>query len=461
MNQNQKSIRSGINTSIFKSYDIRGIYPTELNEKLAYRIAQAYVQYLKPSGRIAVGMDVRISSPTLKKAVIDGLVDAGVSVLDIGLASTDMYYFAVGNYKLAGGIQVTASHNPAEYGGLKMIQEGAKPLFGEQGINQIRDLILNNQDRIKSKTKGLIYQKDVLNDFTKFILNFVNISKIKPFKVVINPNFGYQGVIFKHIVAAGNLPIKIVGLNDQPDGTFPKGRPDPFIPENRPEFVAKTKEAGADFGIAWDADGDRVFFCTNKGNFVESYYANALFIGYILDKNPNSKIVYDIRYIWALIDAAKKHGGKAIECRVGHSYIKQKMREEDAIFCGESSGHTYFKKFWYADCGMIPAFIMIALLNERDTTLDDLVQPLFAKYPISGEFNSNVTNPQKKMDEIKTKYHDADNISTLDGVTIEYKDWRANIRPSNTEPLLRLNVEAKSKELVDEKTQELLNIIRK
>ncbi|HOX41911.1 MAG TPA: phosphomannomutase/phosphoglucomutase [bacterium] len=450
---------STINSSIFKSYDIRGVYPSDLNEELAYRIAQAYVKYVKPEGKIAVGMDVRTCSPALKKAVVAGLTDAGIDVVDIGLVSTDMYYFTVGKYKLAGGIMVTASHNPAEYGGLKMVREEAKPLFGEQGINQIRDMILANEDRTEAATKGIIEEKDVLSDFTEFVLNFVDKTKIKPMKVVINPNFGYQGVIFKHIVETGSLPIEIIGLNDEPDGTFPKGRPDPFIPENRPEFVAKVKESGADFGIAWDADGDRVFFCTDKGNFVESYYANALFIGYMLDKSPGSKIVYDIRYVWALIDAAKERGSEAIECRVGHSYIKQKMRAEDAIFCGESSGHTYFRDFWYADCGMIPALMMAALLGEKGASLDSLMQPLFAKYPMSGEFNTTVENPQGKMDEIKAKYSDA-KISTLDGVTIEYDDWRANIRPSNTEPLLRLNVEAKSQELMEEKRDELLAMIR-
>ena len=448
-----------INPLIFKAYDIRGVYPTDLNEELAYRIAQAYVQYAQPKGKVAVGMDVRLSSPKLKEAVIKGLTDAGIDVVDIGLVSTDMYYFAVGYYKLAGGIQVTASHNPAEYNGIKMVREAVYPIFGEQGIQQIRDLILANKDKITSDKKGQVEKKDILDDFTNFVLNFVDVKTVKPLKVVINPNFGFQGEVIRYVIKKGSLPIELIGLNDTPDGTFPKGRPDPFVPENRPEFLNLVRSQGVDFGIAWDADGDRVFFATEKGDFIESYYMNALFIAEILEKNHGGKIIYDPRYTWALIDAAKAHGGETTIERVGHSFIKARMKKEDALFCGESSGHTYFKDFWYADCGIIPALMVMEMVSKKGKKLSELVEPLFNKYFISGEINTTVSDAKMVLKKIKEKYNDAQ-ISEIDGVSIEYADWRANIRPSNTEPLFRLNVEGKNQEIVDLKRKELVDFIQ-
>jgi phosphomannomutase len=448
-----------INSSIFKAYDIRGIYPKDLNEELAYRIAQAYIQYVKPQGKIAVGIDVRLSSPKLKGTVIKGLIDAGIDVVDIGLVSTDMYYFAVGYYKLAGGIQVTASHNPAEYNGIKMVREQVFPIYGKAGIEQIRDMILTNKDKVQSDKKGQVEKKEILDDFTNFVLNFVDLKTIKPLKVVINPNFGFQGEVIKYVVKKGNLPIELVGLNDKPDGNFPKGRPDPFLPENRPEFLNLVKSEEADLGIAWDADGDRVFFATEKGDFIESYYMNALFIAEILEKNHGGKIIYDPRYTWALVEAAKAHGGEAIIERVGHSFIKARMKKEDALFCGESSGHTYFKDFWYADCGLIPALMVMEMISKKGKKLSELVEPLFNQYFISGEINTTVTNAQMVLEKIKEKYNDAQ-ISEIDGVSIEYADWRANIRPSNTEPLFRLNIEGKSQAIVDLKRKEIVDFIQ-
>jgi len=448
-----------IDASIFKAYDIRGVYPTDLNEELAYRIAQGYVQYVQPKGKVGVGMDVRLCSPKLKEAVIKGLTDAGVDVLDVGLISTDMIYFAVGNYGLAGGIQVTASHNPAEYGGLKMVREKAFPIYGDQGVEQIRDMILADKDKITSDKKGQVGQKNILDDFANFLLKFFDPKSIKPLKIVINPNFGFQGEVIKYVAKKHNLPITFVGLNDKPDGTFPKGRPDPFVPENRPEFLNLVKSERADFGIAWDADGDRVFFATEKGDFIESYYMNALFIAEILEKNHGGKIIYDPRYTWALIDAAKTHGGEAIIEKVGHSFIKARMKKEDALFCGESSGHTYFKDFWYADCGMIPALTVMEMVSKKGKKLSELVEPLFNKYFISGEKNTTVSDAKIVLGKIKEKYADAQ-ISEIDGISIEYSDWRANIRPSNTEPLFRLNVEGKTQEVVDLKTKELVDFIQ-
>jgi len=448
-----------IDPSIFRAYDIRGIYPQNLNEELAYRIAQSYVNYVQPKGKIAVGMDVRLSSPKLKEVVIKGLTDTGIDVLDVGLVSTEMIYFAVGNYKLAGGIQITGSHNPAEYNGIKMVREEVYPLFGEEGIQQIRDLILADKDKIQSDKKGQVEKKEILADFATFLSKFIDVKAIKPLKIVINPNFGYQGEVIKYVVKKGNLPITLIGLNDTPDGTFPKGRPDPFVLENRPEFLNLVKSEKADLGIAWDADGDRVFFATEKGDFIESYYMNALFIAEILGKNPGGKIIYDPRYTWALIETAKAYEGEAIIEKVGHSFIKARMKKEDALFCGESSGHTYFKDFWYADCGIIPALMVIEMLSKKGKKLSELMEPLFNKYFISGEINTTVSDAPIVLGKIKERYSNAQ-ISEIDGVSIEYTDWRANIRPSNTEPLFRLNIEGKSQEIVDLKRKELVDFIQ-
>lgn len=449
---------STIDPSVFKAYDIRGLYPESINEDLVYKVAQGYVEIVKPEGKVAVGMDVRISSPELKKKVIAGLTDAGIDVVDIGLISTEELYFAVGNYKLAGGISVTASHNPKEYNGIKMVKAGAAPISSDNGILEIRDFCQSGKT-INSDKKGTVETKDVLEDFAKFMISFVDTSKIKPTKLGINPNFGFEGEVLKAVIKAGNLPLTVVGINDAPDGTFPKGRPDPFLPENRPQLVELVKAEKCDLGVAWDADADRVFFATGSGIFVEPYYTNAALIAYMLGKMPGSTIIYDPRYTWALIDSAVENGGKAIIERVGHSYIKSAMRKENAFFSGESSGHTYFRDFWFADSGIIPLLEILEMTGATGKSLDEILAPYYAKYFISGEFNSTVADAKAILNKIEAKYSDAE-ISKLDGLAIEYPDWRASIRTSNTEPLMRLNVEAKSKEKMAEKRDELLELIR-
>lgn len=447
-----------INPGIFKAYDIRGVYKTDFDEQSFYDIAQAYVKYFKPKGAVAVGMDVRISSPQLKKAVIKGLTDAGCDVVDIGLASTEMYYFAVGKYKLAGGLQITASHNPKEYNGLKMVKKSVEPIHKDNGIEIIRDLVAAGWTKIKIKTPGKVEKKNVLEDFCDYAADYLNRNNLKPQKIVINPNFGYEGIVIKRFVEKFKLPWELVGLNDQPDGNFPKGRPDPFVPENRPEFVNLTKTSKANFGVAWDADADRVFFCDDKGRFIESYYTNHLIIKSLLQQKKGETIVYDPRYTWALIDAAKEMKAKAVLERVGHSYIKERMRKENAIFSGESSGHTYFRDFWFADTGLLPVLVLINLLEKENKKLSQLISPIINKYPISGEINSIVEDPEATLKKIEKIYQGKK--SKLDGLSIELPDWRFNIRKSNTEPLLRLNVEGKSKQIVKEKTKELLKLIR-
>lgn len=447
-----------VDHSIFKAYDIRGIFPTNIDNELAYQAGLAYAAYVKPTGQVLVGEDVRIHSHELKESIIRGLLDAGVDVLDVGPISTDMYYFGVGNYKLAGGIQVTASHNPPEWHGFKMVKAGPVAMTLEEGIGQIRDLIESGTLKPSDK-KGTLTQKNILEDFTKNILSWVEGRTIKPMKVVINPNFGLAGQIFKHIIKAGNLPVEIIAINNEPNGNFPKGRPDPFIPENRIELCERVRAEGADFGITWDADADRVFFISDKGEFIDVYYTNTLLIAEMLKKYPKSKVIYDPRYTWALIEAIKDNGGEPVICVVGHSYIKQKMREVDAVFAGESSGHTYYRDFWYADCGMIPAMQMFAYLSDTGKKLSDAVAPVMDKYIISIETNTEIEDKEGKMNEIADHYKDAI-ISRLDGVAVEYADWRFCVRPSNTEPLLRLTLEAKSKELMEQKRDEVLKLIR-
>jgi phosphomannomutase len=447
-----------INPKIFKSYDIRGIYPEEINEDLAAKITQAYVKIVNPKGKVAVGFDVRDCSQKMSQRVIKSLTAAGVEVVDIGLSSTEEMYFAVGFYKLAGGMQLTASHNPKEYGGIKMVREEAKPITGESGIYQIRDLIIAGKEKMASAKKGKVAKKDVLADYAQFCLDFINPKVIKPLKLVFNPNFGFQGEVLKKVVEVGNLPLKLVGLNDTPDGTFPKGRPDPFRPENRPEFIKLVKSTKADLGVAWDADADRVFFCTGSGVFVEPYFMNALLIKAMLKKYPGSKIVYDPRYTWALIDSARENGGRAIISKVGHSYIKEVMRKEKAVFCGESSGHTYFKDFWYADSGMIPLLMVLEMVSKQGD-LDQLLKPYLERYFISGEINYEIADYQPVFRKIEERYSDGQ-IDKLDGLSVEYPDWRFNLRASNTEPLVRLNIEAKSKEKLQEKVKELEGLIK-
>lgn len=449
---------SEINTSVFKGYDVRGIYPDDINESLAYKIGQAYVATVNPGGEILVGLDIRLYSQALQDSLIQGITEAGVDVVNVGLMSTDMLYFGVGNYKTAGGIQVTASHNPPEWHGMKMVKKGPVPMTLESGIGQIRDWILSGGE-IKAGRKGVVRKMEIWDDYCDFILNWINVAKIRPMKVVINPNFGLAGRIFNKIIERGKLPIEVIPLNEKPDGRFPKGRPDPFVPENRTEFVELVKVSGADLGITWDADADRVFFCADGGTFVEPYYLNPILIKQMLKKNPGEKIIYDPRYTWGLIDAIGDSGGEPVLVRVGHSYIKEAMIRENALFATESSGHTYYRDYWHSDCGMIPAVQVLEYLSETGAKLSEVVKPMMEKYVISGEINSDVSDKEGKMNELAERYKDADQ-SRLDGISIEYSDWRFTVRPSNTEPLLRLTLEAKSKNLMEQKRDEVLGIIR-
>ncbi|MDP3917720.1 MAG: phosphomannomutase/phosphoglucomutase [Candidatus Woesebacteria bacterium] len=448
-----------IDPSIFKAYDIRGIFPQSFDNDLAYKIGRAYAEVVKPQDEILVGHDVRIHSEELKQSLIQGLIDSGIDVLDVGWMSTDMLYFGVGTYKTSGGIQVTASHNPPEWHGMKMVRENAIPMTLESGIADIRDYVLAGNFNNNSKKGKVRKIYTIVDDYSKYILKWIDPTQIKPMKIVYNPNFGFAGKIFEKIIEIGKLPIELIPLNEIPNGNFPKGRPDPFIPENRTEFVELVKNSKADLGIAWDADADRVFFCADGGIFSEPYYVNPILIKQMLKKHPNEKIIYDPRYTWGLIESIENSGGEAVLVRVGHSYIKEAMRKHNALFATESSGHTYYRDYWYSDCGMIPVMQVLEYLSENNLKLSDEVRQIMNKYFISGEINNVVNDKEGKMKEIEKKYKDAKQ-SKLDGIAVEYEDYRFCVRPSNTEPLLRLTLEAKSKELMEEKRDEVLKLIK-
>lgn len=443
--------------AIFKAYDVRGVYPNQINEEVAYAMGQGYASVIKPEGTVVVGCDVRIHSEALKDSMIQGLVDAGIDVVDIGLISTEMIYFATGNYGYAGGIQVTASHNPAEWHGAKMVKKGAEPISSETGLQGIRDFVSSDQ-KISSDKKGTVTKRDVLEDFCNYVLTWIDVKAIKPLSLVYNANFGFEGKVLERIIEISKMPLKTIPLNGEPDGNFPKGRPDPFVPENRDETMELIKKEKPDFGVAWDADADRVFFFGEDGRFLDSYFANTLLIKYMLKKHPGGKVIYDPRYTWALIDATKDSEGTPIIERVGHAFIKARMRKEDAVFSGESSGHTYYRDFWYADTGIIPLLQVLEILSKENKSLLELLSDTLKKYFITGEINFTTEKGKEIMAKAEEKYSDSE-ISHIDGVSCEYSDWRFNLRSSNTEPLLRLNLEAKSEELLEQKKTEVLEFI--
>ena len=450
-----------MNPQIFKAYDVRGIYPNEINELDVYKIAQAYCDFVKPK-TVIVGSDVRISSPSLKKAAIKGVTDLGIKVIDIGEISTDMLYFAVANYGYTGGFSITASHNPKEYNGIKFIREESKPISSDTGIFEIRDLAMKMETGEEILTgeinNDLVEQKNILEDYVKKIKSFADFSKFKKIKIVANPNFGVAGRALDKVLAGTG--IEIVKINFEPDGNFPKGRPDPLIPENREEISKLVVSEKADLGVAWDADADRCFFFTEKGEFIEGYFITALLAKIFLEKNPGANILHDSRLVWAIEDVVKAGGGRDVQSKAGHAFIKERMRAEDAVFGGEMSAHYYFSDYFYCDNGMIPLVMMLEFLSGQSKTFSEIMKEMFwNRYFVSGEINFQVPDVNAVLAKVKEKYVDG-KISEIDGISVEFSDWRFNLRGSNTEPVIRLNVEAKNKNLLDEKTQTLLDLLK-
>jgi phosphomannomutase len=448
-----------LNPDIFKAYDVRGVYPSEINEEGARAIGAAFIAYLKAS-RVAVGRDMRLSSPALAAAFIDGVTSQGADVVDYGMIATDMLYFAVAADRLEGGVQITASHNPRQYNGMKMVRQQAFPLSGEAGISDIRDMIAADRLPAPAPRRGSVTSRNALDAYVNHVMSFIDPSIIKPFNVVLDAGSGMGGLVAPRLF--DRLPCRTTRLCFQIDGSFPNHEANPLIEENRRDIVERVIAEGADIGIAWDGDADRCFFITGTGEFVSGDFVTALLAEAFLMKHPGASIIYDLRASHAVKDVVAKYGGTALMNRVGHAFIKQRMRETNAIFGGEVTGHYYFRDNFYADNGFIPALLMLELMSKKGQSLHDLIAPLANKYFISGEINSKLASMDlvpAKLEQIADKYADGHQYK-LDGLSVEYADWHFNVRPSNTEPLLRLNLEATAPDLMARKRDEVVALIR-
>ncbi len=448
-----------IDTSIFKAYDIRGLYPGEINEDVARQIGRGFVAYLKAK-KIGVSRDMRVSSPALAAAFMDGARQQGAEVVDYGMCATDMLYHAVVNDHLEGGAQITASHNPGRYNGIKMVRAEALPLSGDAGIGDIRDMIVNDQLPAPAARPGTISRRDILPGYVDKVMSFIDPSMIKPFTVVLDAGSGMAGLVAPKLF--DRLPCRTTRLCFEIDGTFPNHEANPLLEENRQDITAEVIKQKADVGIAWDGDADRCFFIDGSGEFISGDFVTALLAEAFLLKNPGATIIYDLRASHAVKDVVARYSGRALMNRVGHAFIKQRMRQEDGIFAGEVTGHYYFRDFYYADNGFIPALLILELMSRKNMSLRELLEPYREHYFISGEINTKL----KSMDEvparlsaIESHYQDA-TIQKLDGVSVDYPDWHFNVRASNTEPLLRLNLEAKTPAMMEQKRDEVLAIIR-
>jgi phosphomannomutase len=446
-----------LDPSVFKAYDVRGIYPTQLDEDGARAIGRAYVEQFSPA-RIAVGRDMRLSSPTMADAVIEGASEAGAEVLDIGLVGTEMVYFAVGELGLDGGVMVTASHNPKEYTGMKIVREGALPVGGDSGLLDVRDRALAERAGSDPLQMGGVTKRDVWPDYVERVLSFVDAAEIRPLKVVIDAANGMAGTMLPPVLE--RLPIEAVPCYFEPDGSFPNHEPNPLLEENRQFIVQKTLDEGADFGVAFDGDADRCFFVDDKGEFVAGDFATALFAEGVLEKSPGAKIIYDVRASWAVPETIERAGGIPVMSRVGHAFIKLVMRKEHAVFGGEVSGHYYFRDFSQADTGVVPFLVMLERISKGGAKLSELLRPFRERYFITGEINTPVVDVDAKLAELEARFGPEGTVTHLDGLSVEAADWHFNVRPSNTEPLLRLNLEARSQELMEAKRDEVLSLIR-
>ena len=448
-----------INPSIFKAYDIRGLYPVELNEDIAREIGRGFAAYLKAK-TIGVSRDMRVSSPSVAAAFIEGVVMQGVDVVDYGMLGTDQLYFAVVEDALDGGAQITASHNPGKYNGIKMVRSAALPLSGDAGIGDIRDMI--DEDRLPppAATPGTVTRREILPRYIEKVLSFIDLSVIKPFTVVLDAGSGMAGLVAPPLF--DRLPCQVTKLCFEIDGTFPNHEANPLLEENRRDITEEVIRQKADIGIAWDGDADRCFFIDGSGEFISGDFVTALLAEAFLLKNPGATVIYDLRASHAVKDTAARYGGKALMNRVGHAFIKQRMRQEDGIFAGEVTGHYYFRDFYYADNGFIPALLILELMSKKNQPLRDLLAPYRERYFISGEINTKLGSMSEvpaKLAAIEAHYQDAD-IARMDGVSIDYPDWHFNVRASNTEPLLRLNLEAATPELMEKRRDEVLQLIR-
>jgi phosphomannomutase len=446
-----------LDPKVFKAYDVRGLYPSELDEVGAYAVGRAYVEEFEPR-KIVVGRDMRITSPSMAEAVIRGASDAGSEVVDVGMIGTEMLYFGVGELDADGGVMVTASHNPKDYTGMKIVRRGALPVGGDSGLLEIRDRALTLSGHDRGQTPTLSETVDIYPAFVERVLSFVTVEEIKPLRVVIDAGNGMAGAMLPPILE--RLPVQAVRCFFEPDGSFPNHEPNPLLPENREFVMSKVREEKADLGIAFDGDADRCFFVDDTGEFVPGDFVTALLAESMLEKEPGAKIIYDVRASWAVPDVVEKHGGSALVNRVGHAFIKKRMRKEGALFGGEVSGHYYFRDFNQADSGTIPALLMLELVSKRGEPLSEILRPFTERYFITGELNTPVPDVALKLQELKEHFADEGELSHLDGISVTAEDWHMNVRPSNTEPLLRLNLEALTPDLMERKRDEALAVIR-
>jgi phosphomannomutase len=444
-----------VNEAIFKAYDVRGVYPAEIDEEAVYKITQAYAKLLDAK-TVVLGRDVRLSGPSLFEAAVRGLTDHGVNVIDIGVVTTDTMYFASAHLPCDGGITISASHNPKEYNGLKMVRHGAVPISGDTGIEDIKRMVRDGYI-YKAETAGVLRREDVTGPYLQKCLSFIDKNSLRRMKVVAN---GMFGPAVQNVIKA-NLPIDLIAVNEVPDGNFPKGQPDPMQARNREETIALIQKEKSDLGAAWDADADRFFLFDENGRFIPGYYLTAFLGEYFAKREKTARIIHDPRLTWAIEDKVMAAGGIPLAHKCGHSFIKERMRKEDAAFAGESSGHFYFRDFYYADNGFIPFLVMLQIISDFKGKTSELFDELFQKYPISGEINVKLDGSRSAKEilaHVEAQYPDAKK-NTIDGLSIEYPEWRASIRGSNTEPLVRLNVEARNSDVLEIRTSELQALI--
>jgi len=438
----------------FKAYDIRGRVPDELNEDIAYRIGRATAQYLRAK-KLCIGHDIRLTSPAIANAVAQGVMDAGADVLDIGLVGTEEIYFAAFNNEVDGGIVVTASHNPKDYNGMKLVREGSKPISGDTGLNDIKALAKQGVFA-EAAQKGKKITLESRSEYIQHLLTYINVEKFEGLKIVVNAGNGGAGMVIDALES--RLPCTFIKIQHQPDGNFPNGIPNPLLVDNRQATIDAVIESGAHFGVAWDGDFDRCFLFDENGGFIEGYYIVGLLAQAYLKKSGAEKIVHDPRLIWNTQAIVDENGGEAIMSKTGHAFIKERMRAENAIYGGEMSAHHYFRDFAYCDSGMIPWLLIAELLVEQGKPLSKLVSEMIERYPVSGEINRTVADPQALIKRIERAYvRDALEVNYVDGLSVDFNDWRFNLRMSNTEPVVRLNVETRAnRKLLEEKTAELL-----
>ncbi|GAB4257419.1 MAG: colanic acid biosynthesis phosphomannomutase CpsG [Thermoleophilia bacterium] len=448
--------------SIFKAYDVRGLVPTELDENVAYLTGRALAAFLAPH-RIVVGRDMRLSGERLARALTRGLVESGVDVIDIGEVGTEQVYFATFSLDLDGGVMVTASHNPADYNGLKFVREKAIPISGDTGLATLRESVekaLRGGGRPEppagAVSPGRIEHVDIRESYLEHLLGYVDVGALRPLRIVANGGGGMAGPIIARL--RDRLPFEFILLQEQPDGTFPYGVPNPLLPEKRETTAQAVREAGADLGLAWDGDFDRCFFFDEHGTFIEGYYLVGLLARQALAKAPGATIVHDPRLVWNTREVVEAAGGRPVVNKSGHAFIKERMRREDAVYGGEMSAHHYFRDFSYCDSGMIPWLLVTEAMSISGSPLSEMVGEMMRRYPVSGEINLELAHPERALDRLQQTYGpQALSVDEIDGVSLEFPDWRVNVRLSNTEPVLRVNLESRgSEELTRRKTQEIL-----